>query len=240
MSEGATISTMTENDRWAAVLARDEADFYYSVRTTGVYCRPSCAARRPRRENVSFHATVDDAEGAGFRPCRRCRPDEAPAAERRAAVVADACRAIEAADDGPPPSVDELAAAAGLSRSHFHRAFKTVTGVTPKAYATEARNRRVREALAGSGRSGRVTDVIYDAGFNSNGRFYASSTAALGMTPTTFRRAGPGSPSASVSASAHWDRCWWQPPTSACAPSSWVTTPTLSSTTWRTASPGPS
>ncbi len=183
---------MTEDDRWAAVLARDEADFYYSVRTTGVYCRPSCAARRPRRENVAFHATVDDAEGAGFRPCRRCRPDEAPAAERRAAVVAAACRSIEAADDGPPPSVDELAAVAGMSRSHFHRAFKLVTGLTPKAYATEVRNRRVRDALARPGTTGTVTDAIYDAGYNSNGRFYATSTAALGMTPTTFRAGGGG------------------------------------------------
>jgi AraC family transcriptional regulator of adaptative response/methylated-DNA-[protein]-cysteine methyltransferase len=181
---------MTEDDRWAAVLARDEADFYYSVRTTGVYCRPSCAARRPRRDNVAFHATVDEAEGAGFRPCRRCRPDEAPAAERRADTVASACRAIEtAADRGEPASVDDLAAAAGMSRSHFHRAFKTVTGLTPKAYATGVRNRRVRQALA---TSATVTDAIYDAGFNSNGRFYATSSAALGMTPTTFRAGGAG------------------------------------------------
>ena len=97
-----TTSASTDEDRWAAVVARDDADFYYSVRTTGVYCRPSCAARRPRRENVAFHATTADAERAGFRPCRRCRPDEAPAAERRAAAIAAACRAIEAATERLP------------------------------------------------------------------------------------------------------------------------------------------
>jgi len=179
---------MTNDDRWAAVLARHDADFYYSVRTTGVYCRPSCAARRPRRENVDFHITTTDAEQAGFRPCRRCRPDEAPAVERRAAAVATACRSIEDAVGAPPP-VDELAAAAGMSRSHFHRAFKAVTGLTPKAYGAEVRARRVRDALA---TSATVTDAIYDAGFNSNGRFYATATPTLGMTPTVYRAGGDG------------------------------------------------
>jgi AraC family transcriptional regulator, regulatory protein of adaptative response / methylated-DNA-[protein]-cysteine methyltransferase len=178
---------LTEEARWDAVVARHEAPFFYSVRTTGVYCRPSCGARRPRRENVAFHATAADAEEAGFRPCRRCRPDEAPAAERRAAAVAAACRAIESAD--PMPALDDLAAAAHMSRSHFHRSFKAVTGVTPKAYAIEVRNRRVRERLAGSAT---VTEAVYDAGFNSNGRFYASSSATLGMTPTDLRAGGAG------------------------------------------------
>jgi AraC family transcriptional regulator, regulatory protein of adaptative response / methylated-DNA-[protein]-cysteine methyltransferase len=181
----------TDEDRWAIVMARDEADFYYSVRTTGVYCRPSCAARRPRRDNVAFHATTGDAEAAGFRPCRRCRPDEAPAPERRAAAIAAACRAMESPDTGEPPSIDDLAAAAGMSRSNFQRAFKAVTGVTPKAYATAARSRRVRERLADPA-TATVTDAIYDAGFNSNGRFYATSSATLGMTPTAFRAGGRG------------------------------------------------
>jgi AraC family transcriptional regulator of adaptative response/methylated-DNA-[protein]-cysteine methyltransferase len=181
---------MTNEDRWAAVMARDDADFYYSVRTTGVYCRPSCAARRPRRDNVAFHATTADAERAGFRPCRRCRPDEVPAAERRAAAISASCHAIEAAQDGPAPSLDDLAAAAAMSRSHFQREFKAVTGLTPKAYATAVRNRRVRERLAIP--EATVTDAIYDAGFNSNGRFYATSSATLGMTPTEFRAGGAG------------------------------------------------
>ncbi len=176
-----------EDGRWAAVVARQDADFYYSVRTTGVYCRPSCGARRPRRENVAFHASPADAERAGFRPCRRCRPDEAPAAERRAATIAAACRTIESTADAP--AVDALAAAAGMTRSHFHRTFKAVTGLTPKAYAAEVRARRVRAALA---TSATVADAIYDAGFGSNGRFYATSTAALGMTPTSYRAGGDG------------------------------------------------
>ncbi len=182
---------LTDDDRWAAVAGRDttaDGAFYYSVRTTGVYCRPSCGARPPRRDNVAFHASTADAEAAGFRPCRRCRPDEAPANERRAAAIATACQAIEVGDPHPP-ALDELAAAAGMSRSHFQRAFKAATGLTPKAYANAVRNQRVRDRLADSPT---VTEAIYEAGFNSNGRFYATSTAALGMTPTDFRAGGAG------------------------------------------------
>jgi AraC family transcriptional regulator of adaptative response/methylated-DNA-[protein]-cysteine methyltransferase len=176
--------------RWAAVARRDRgADgvFYYSVRTTGVYCRPSCAARLPRRENVVFHATCADAERAGFRPCKRCRPNEPSAERRRAAAVAEACRLIETAEE--IPSLDTLARAGGMSRYHFHRVFKAVTGVTPKAYAAAHRARRVREELA---RSDTVTEAIYGAGFNSNGRFYATSTQLLGMTPSAYRTGGEG------------------------------------------------
>ena len=137
-----------DDARWRAVERRDrEADgtFVYSVRTTGVYCRPSCAARLARRENVAFHATCADAERAGFRPCKRCRPNEASLAERQAAAVAKACRLIEEAEE--LPSLDALARAAGLSRFHFHRVFKAVTGVTPKAYAAAHRGKRVRAEL---------------------------------------------------------------------------------------------
>ncbi len=178
----------TDDARWAAVAARDrEADgtFFYSVRTTGVYCRPSCAARLAKRQNVAFHATPAEAEAAGFRPCKRCRPTGAPLAERHAETVARACRAIEAAET--PPSLDTLARGADLSPHHFHRVFRAVTGVTPKAYADAARARRVREGLAGAGT---VTEAIYDAGFNSGGRFYAQSAQVLGMTPTRFRKGG--------------------------------------------------
>ena len=179
-----------DQTRWDAVVARDPAAdglFFYSVRTTGVYCRPSCGARLARRENVRFHATAADAKAAGFRPCRRCRPDEEPLAQRQAAIVQQACRTIEAADD--LPQLDDLAAAAGMSRFHFHRVFKAVTGVTPKAYASAHRSRRVRAELE---RGAKVTDAIYDAGFNSNGRFYASSSKVLGMKPTDFRAGGTG------------------------------------------------
>ena len=180
----------SDEDRWAAVAQRDRnADgiFYYSVKTTGVYCRPSCAARLPRRENVRFHATCDAAERAGFRACRRCRPKAPSLAEQRASAVAEACRLIERAEE--MPGLDALAQAVGMSRFHFHRVFRSVTGLTPKAYATAHRTRRVHEELS---RGSTVTDAIYGAGFNSNGSFYAVSSQLLGMTPTSFRAGGLG------------------------------------------------
>jgi AraC family transcriptional regulator of adaptative response/methylated-DNA-[protein]-cysteine methyltransferase len=195
----ATLTTRTDrtstpfsgdDERWEAVVSRDRAAngaFYYSVRTTGVYCRPSCAARLPRRENVRFHATCAEAERAGFRPCKRCRPNEAALAEREASAVSQACRMIAEAEE--MPSLKALADSAGMSRFHFHRVFKTLTGVTPKAYADAHRAQRVRHELM---RSATITDAIYDSGFNSNGRFYAASSGFLGMTPTSFRAGGKG------------------------------------------------
>jgi AraC family transcriptional regulator of adaptative response/methylated-DNA-[protein]-cysteine methyltransferase len=180
---------MDDEARWAAVSARDAAadgQFVYSVRTTGVYCRPSCGARRALRGNVAFHASPADAERAGFRPCKRCRPDRPSLAAQHAAMVAAACRQIEASEEAP--SLETLAAAAGLSPYHFHRIFKAVAGVTPKAYAAAHRARRVQREL-GSG--GTVTHAIYEAGFNSSTRFYASSPHLLGMTPSQFRAGGP-------------------------------------------------
>jgi AraC family transcriptional regulator, regulatory protein of adaptative response / methylated-DNA-[protein]-cysteine methyltransferase len=141
--------SLDDDARWNAVKWRDRAadgTFVYSVRTTGVYCRPSCAARLPRRDNVAFHATWADAERAGFRPCKRCRPNQPARAEAHAALVANACRSIEEAEEAP--SLVALAQAAGMSRFHFHRVFKAVTGVTPKAYAAAHRGKRVREELA--------------------------------------------------------------------------------------------
>ncbi len=183
----------TLNDpRWAAVAARSrEADgrFWYSVATTGVYCRPSCGARLARPENVRFHATREDAERAGFRPCKRCRPDEQPLSERHAAKIVTACRLIEQAveESRPLPSLQELATQVGLSRYHFHRLFRAITGLTPKAWAAAQRERRLRRELAGSDS---VTDAIYDAGYNSNARFYEKSNAVLGMTPRRYRSGG--------------------------------------------------
>ena len=183
-----------EEARWQAVAKRDPAAdgaFYYGVRTTGVYCRPSCAARLPRRENVSFHESCAAAERAGFRPCKRCRPNEPALALHHAAAVRRACRSIEQAQASgePLPSLGALAQAAGMSRFHFHRIFKTLTGVTPKAYAVADRGRRVREALA---HDATVTEAIYASGFNSSGRFYAASSELLGMTPTQLRAGGEG------------------------------------------------
>jgi AraC family transcriptional regulator of adaptative response/methylated-DNA-[protein]-cysteine methyltransferase len=185
-----TVSSPRDDARWSAVRRRDRAadgTFVYSVRTTGVYCRPSCAARLPRRENVAFHETCADAERAGFRPCKRCRPNEPARADRQAAAVAAACRLIEEAEE--VPSLDTLAQAADMSRFHFHRVFKAVTGVTPKAYAETHRGNRVRAELAARDT---VTQAIYGAGFNSGSRFYAASSGLLGMTPTEFRAGGSG------------------------------------------------
>lgn len=181
----------SDAQRWDAVRRRDpHADgvFYYSVSTTGVYCRPSCAARLARRENVSFHESRAAAEAAGFRPCKRCKPNEVSQDARNAAIVGAACRRIDEAET--VPTLAELADAAGLSAFHFHRIFKAVTGLTPKAYALARRSDRVRRSL---GQGARVTEAIYDAGFGSSSRFYEGATAMLGMIPKAYRDGGRGS-----------------------------------------------
>ena len=178
-----------DDARWAAFVARDAAfdgEFFIAVETTGIYCRPSCPAKRAKRENVRFFATAAEAERAGFRPCKRCKPNEPSLVQQHSEKVKEACRLIETAE--AEPKLDDLAEAVGLSPYHFHRVFKSVLGVTPKAYAAAHRNKRVREEL---GRSATVTEAIYGAGFNSNGRFYATSSEALGMTPNQFRAGGP-------------------------------------------------
>jgi AraC family transcriptional regulator, regulatory protein of adaptative response / methylated-DNA-[protein]-cysteine methyltransferase len=179
----------TANDpRWASVMARDAAadgTFVYAVTTTGVYCRPSCGARRARPENVRFHSTGTEAAAAGFRPCKRCRPDQPSRAEEHAERVTAACRLIESA--AKAPTLEALAHQAGMSPFHFHRVFKAITGVTPREYASAHRARRVRSALD---RSATVTRAIYDSGYNSSARFYEDSPAVLGMTPTSYRAGG--------------------------------------------------
>jgi AraC family transcriptional regulator of adaptative response/methylated-DNA-[protein]-cysteine methyltransferase len=174
--------------RWAAVVARDRrADgvFWYAVATTGVYCRPSCGARLARRENVAFHDSPAAAEAAGFRPCKRCRPDQPPRDALRAAAVVRACRRIETA--GTAPALAALAAEAGMSPFHFHRVFKAVTGLTPKAYADAHRANRVKARLA---RADSVTDAIVEAGYGSSSRFYERAGGMLGMRPADFRDGG--------------------------------------------------
>jgi AraC family transcriptional regulator, regulatory protein of adaptative response / methylated-DNA-[protein]-cysteine methyltransferase len=180
----------TDEQRWDAVRLRQplaDGVFYYAVRTTGVYCRPSCAARLPRRENVRFFALPSAAESAGFRACKRCRPNATAPGEVQAALVAQACRSIEQAEQAP--KLATLAAQAGLSRFYFQRLFKRLVGLTPNAYAAALRAQRVRERLPDSGS---VTAALYDAGFNSNARFYAQSGAALGMMPSVYRTGGAG------------------------------------------------
>jgi len=183
------LAMQTEQDpRWASVMARDVAadgKFYYSVKTTGVYCKPSCAARPARPENVQFHTTREEAEQAGFRPCKRCKPDQPPLFAQHAAKIAAVCRLIENAEDDL--NLDDLATHAGLSIYYFHRMFKAVTGLTPKAYIAANREKRLRSRLQ---RSATVTEAIFDAGYNSNSRFYEKSDQVLGMTPSNYRAGG--------------------------------------------------
>ncbi len=172
--------------RWPQVLARDpQADgvFWYSVATTGVYCRPSCPSRAANPENVALHDTLAAAKATGFRACKRCRPDDPSSAT--ATIVATACRFIEAQET--MPALAEIAAAVGLSPTYFHRLFKRATGLTPRGYAAARRSERVRDALAGGGS---VTAAIYDAGYASSGRFYDDAADMLGMTPTRYKAGG--------------------------------------------------
>jgi AraC family transcriptional regulator of adaptative response/methylated-DNA-[protein]-cysteine methyltransferase len=175
--------------RWKRVLDRSaEASgaFVYAVKTTGIYCRPSCPSRAPNRENVVFFDTADEAEAQGFRACLRCRPAGRSTAENMTDAVAKACRMLEDAEAAP--KLSEVAAAVGLSPFHFHRQFKAVTGLTPRAYGAAQRAKRVRAELADDKSS--VTNAIYGAGFNSSSRFYEKSAEVLGMTPTAFKKGG--------------------------------------------------
>jgi AraC family transcriptional regulator of adaptative response/methylated-DNA-[protein]-cysteine methyltransferase len=179
---------MTDDDRYAAVSRRDRAfdgRFFYGVQTTGVYCRPSCASRLARRKNVSFHVSCEAAERAGFRPCKRCRPNEASQQERHAELVRKACRMIDQADE--LPSLKDIAREVGVSPFYFHRVFKQISGVTPKGYADARRAARLQDGL---GSSESVTNAIYDAGFNAPSRFYENATERLGMTPSVYRKGG--------------------------------------------------
>jgi AraC family transcriptional regulator of adaptative response/methylated-DNA-[protein]-cysteine methyltransferase len=176
--------------RHAAIAKRDvtaDGSFVFSVRTTGVYCRPSCPARPAKPENIAFHPDCAAAEAAGFRPCRRCRPNEASQAARHAEAVARACRLIETSET--VPSLDALAKAAGLSAYHFHRVFKGATGVTPRAYASADRAGRVEASLRSADT---ITEALYDAGFNAASRFYETANDRLGMTPSAYRAGGAG------------------------------------------------
>ncbi|WP_435007937.1 bifunctional DNA-binding transcriptional regulator/O6-methylguanine-DNA methyltransferase Ada [Tundrisphaera lichenicola] len=183
--------SMVEEDRWwDAVVRRDRraiGDFVYAVKTTGIYCRPSCGSRLPNRENVGFFAIPEQAERAGFRACRRCKPDRNSGRSPVQEAVILACSMIE--EDPESPSLEQLAKGVGLSPHHFQRAFKGAVGVTPKGYATSVRTRRLREAL---GREGTVTGAIYAAGYGSSGRCYEESARTLGMTPSEFKEGAMG------------------------------------------------
>lgn len=176
--------------RWQLVLRRDpraDGEFVYAVRTTGVYCRPSCPSRAARRENVTFFESPGLAAAAGYRPCKRCRPDEISQQQRRNALVLQACQAIE--HSASALSLAQLAQQAGMSPYHFQRIFTSVTGLSPKAFQKAVQARRVTAALQSAPS---VTTALYDAGFNSTGRFYEAAPALLGMAPGSYRRGGAG------------------------------------------------
>jgi AraC family transcriptional regulator of adaptative response/methylated-DNA-[protein]-cysteine methyltransferase len=175
--------------QWEAVLNREQApdpQFFYAVKTTGIYCRPNCPSRRPNRKNVSFYESGQAAEADGFRACLRCKPNACSPQEQIADLIARACRTIEEAEE--EPSLEVLASQCHLSVFHFQRSFKSAMGVTPKAYAQAHRIKRFREIVAGG--EGSITTAIYDAGYSSSSRFYETATRALGMTPKRLRAGG--------------------------------------------------
>src|SRR5262245_19777994 len=183
------VIAISEPDRrWRAVARRDrdsDGRFVFAVRTTGIYCRPSCPARRPRRERVAFFDTCEAAEAAGFRACRRCRPR---LGDPRAMLVARVRRLIDASPDAPP-SLARLGEATGLSPWHLQRTFREATGLSPRQYAAAQRLEALKGRLK---KGGRVTDAIYEAGYASSSRAYADSQERLGMTPGTYGKGGRG------------------------------------------------
>jgi AraC family transcriptional regulator of adaptative response/methylated-DNA-[protein]-cysteine methyltransferase len=177
-------------ERWAAVLARDVAAdqaFVYAVRTTGIYCRASCASRRPRRENVEYFPRPEAAEAAGYRACRRCRPRDTPAAEQRGALFTRLCRLIESAEQ--MPTLAELARLAGLSRFHLQREFRGAVGLTPREYRARRRREQVARTLTAAGS---VTEAIHAAGYGCSGQFYGEADTVIGMPARTFRAGAAG------------------------------------------------
>ncbi len=175
------------DEAWAAVMRRDrsyDGRFVTGVLTTGIYCRPSCAARHPSRENVQFFATGKDAREAGLRPCKRCMPDDVARDEAAVLSAIDEIKQSEGA-----PTLDELAELTGYSPTHFQRLFKRATGLSPAAYARALREERARDAL---GQADRVTDAIYDAGYEAPSRFYENLDGKLGMSPSDWKNGGKG------------------------------------------------
>jgi AraC family transcriptional regulator, regulatory protein of adaptative response / methylated-DNA-[protein]-cysteine methyltransferase len=192
MSQSAPATVLCESDdeRWAAVRDRDrsaEGRFVVAVKTTGIYCRPGCPARLPNRGNVTFFASAAEARAAGYRACKRCRPDAARPDQQQADAVRRACRLIEGADE--PPGLEGLAEAVGLSPSHLHRLFKRYVGVTPKGYAAL---RRANQARAHLRAGASVTEAIYAAGYGASSRFYDEAGRVLGMSPREFQNGAPG------------------------------------------------
>src|SRR6476646_10906106 len=182
-----TVARLDPDTAWAAFMRRDrgwDGRVIGAVKTTGIYCKPSCPAKRPKREHVEFFAAAEEARAAGYRACLRCKPDEVG---RDREAVAKAVRIIEQAEEAP--TLDALAAAVGYAPHHFQRLFKRDLGVSPAEYARGLRNRRSEAALKANGR---VTDAVYDAGYAGPSSFYSDAKERLGMTPSAWRDGGRG------------------------------------------------
>lgn len=191
VSRAAVVSDLTPERRWRIVLARDrryDGAFVYAVRSTGIYCLPSCPSKKPRREQVEFFVRPDAAVRAGFRACRRCRPEHPAAADPRVATVQQACRLIDAHPDHPS-NLAALAARCGTTSHRLLRAFQSVLGVTPRQYREERRLARFKTQLKDGKK---VSPALYEAGYGSTSRVYERAHANLGMTPATYSRGGPG------------------------------------------------
>ncbi len=180
---------MNTEQWWQAVIDRNRTyddRFVYAVRSTGIFCRPSCPSRRPRREQVTFFAAATDAQAAGYRPCRRCQPDRAAPKELNLALVQEICTYL-AEPREQTPTLAELGARFGLSPYHLQRTFKRIVGVTPRQYAAEQRLARFKSELKGGAQ---VTEALYHAGFQSSSAAYSDAAGQLGMTPVQYRRSG--------------------------------------------------
>jgi AraC family transcriptional regulator of adaptative response/methylated-DNA-[protein]-cysteine methyltransferase len=189
--EPAAAPMLSENEYWEVITRRDPAfdgRFWYGVRTTGVYCRPSCASRQPKRENVEFFALPDAARQRGYRPCRRCRPDAVAARDPQSELVQRICRLLDA-NVAENPDLAFLGRQVQVSPSHLQRVFKKLLGISPRRYLAARRADRFKAGVK-QGRS--VTEAMYDAGYGSSSRLYEKAAGQLGMTPATYRKGGKG------------------------------------------------
>lgn len=184
-------NVLNNPELWNAVVSRDssrDGSFVFAVRSTGIYCRPSCPARRPRREHVSFFRLPEAAEQAGFRACRRCHPRRAQASDPRIELVRQICHAIDEHDE-EPQTLNTLSRETGVSAHHLQRTFKELMGISPRQYAE---SRRLNQFKANVKDGASVTEAMYDAGYGSSRSLYEQSSSRLGMTPATYGRGGRG------------------------------------------------